>query len=606
MTAVVADRDATGEPVGTARDILRIAPAGETARLTWRLLRRRPGALVVTVLAFAGTGLAALVAPWVLGLVVDAVREHRDTATITRYAVVVAAAALLGGVLTAVSTAALARATAPALAELREDVLDRAVHLDTARLEAAGAGDVLSRVGDDVRTVTTSLNDVVPQLISSLVVTAFTGVGLVALDWRLGLAGLAAAPCYALALRWYLGRSGALYARQRVAQGERAEALVAGIHGAPTLRAFGREDAQLARVRHHSRHAADLAVEVFTVMMRFGGRCNASELAGLVLVLGAGFLLVRAGAGTVGEATAAALYFHRLFNPISGLLFAFDEIQSSGASLARMAGVASLTTARRSADVPAHDAPLRLLGVGHSYVDGIAVLRDIDLVVAPGEHVAVVGATGAGKTTLGAIAAGQLTPTRGEVRLGDVAAAGIDEQVMRRHICVVSQELHVFAGTLAENLRLARPAATAVELRAALERVGALGWADALTDGLDTVVGEHGAPLTPARTQQLALARVVLADPPAVVLDEATAEAGSSGARQLEIAALATIAGRTAIVVAHRLTQAAACDRVLVLDAGRVVEEGSHDELVAAGGAYARLWGAWSGTDGTDGTDPPR
>lgn len=577
------------------RDILRIAPAGETARLTWRLLRRRRGALAVTVLAFLGTGACALVAPWVLGLIVDAVRDGTNPSRVTAYGIVVAAAAVLGGVLTTVSTAALSRATAPALAELREDVLDHAVHLDTQRLEAAGSGDVLSRVGDDVRQVTTALNDVVPQLISSLVVTAFTAVGLVALDWRLGLAGLAAIPCYALALRWYLPRSAPMYRRQRIAQGERAEALVTGIQGAATLRAFGREDAHLGRVRQHSRHAADLAVDVFSVVLRFGARCNGSELVGLVLVLSAGFLLVRSGAGTVGEATAAALYFHRLFNPVAGLLFSFDEIQSSGASLARMAGVVSLPLPAGAGERPPADAALRLDRIGHAYVDGRPVLRDVDLTIAPGEHVAVVGATGAGKTTLGAIAAGQLRPSAGRVLLGDVDVASLAEPIVRGHVSVVSQELHVFAGTLADNLLLARPDATPDELRAALERVGALAWVTTLDDGLETVVGEHGANLTPAQAQQLALARVVLADPPAVVLDEATAEAGSAGARALERAALAAIEGRAALVVAHRLTQAAACDRVLVLDAGRVVELGSHGELVAAGGAYARLWQAWSG-----------
>jgi len=159
---------------------------------------------------------------------------------------------------------------------------------------------------------------------------------------------------------------------------------------------------------------------------------------------------------------------------------------------------------------------------------------------------------------------------------------------------LVTQEVHVFAGTLAEDLRLAAPEATDAELRAALDLVGALGWAERLPDGLATEVGDGGHTLTIAEAQQLAFARLVLADPPVVILDEATAEAGSAGARVLEAAAEAALEGRTALVVAHRLTQAAAADRVVVLAEGRVAESGTHTELVAAGGRYAELWSAWS------------
>jgi ABC-type multidrug transport system fused ATPase/permease subunit len=157
----------------------------------------------------------------------------------------------------------------------------------------------------------------------------------------------------------------------------------------------------------------------------------------------------------------------------------------------------------------------------------------------------------------------------------------------------VTQEVHVFAGPLADDLRLARPDAGDDELRAALAAVGALEWADALPNGLDTVIGDGGHALTVVQAQQLALARLVLADPPIAVLDEATAEAGSAGARVLDAAARKALEGRTGLVVAHRLSQAATVDLVVVLDEGRVVEQGSHAELVAAGGRYAALWAAW-------------
>lgn len=222
--------------------------------------------------------------------------------------------------------------------------------------------------------------------------------------------------------------------------------------------------------------------------------------------------------------------------------------------------------------------------VSHAYGDGPPVLHRVSLRLGVGEQVALVGASGAGKSTLARLVAGVQAPSSGDVWVGG------------RRVVLVTQEVHVFAGALRDDLRLARPDATDDELREALSTVRALSWAEALPDGLGTVVGEGGHRLDAARAQQLALARLVLADPPVAVLDEATAEAGSAGARVLERSAAAALAGRTSLVVAHRLTQAVAADRVVVLDGGRVVESGTHEALRDAGGPYSALWTAWSGS----------
>lgn len=578
----------------STRELLPVASGRETARLLGRLLGHQRGAMVAATVAFAIAGLAAMVPPWVLGLIVDEADSGGSAAAVVRLCLLIAAAAVVGAVASALSLSFLARAAEPALARLREDVLSRTLGLDTARLERAGVGDLLSRVGDDVRTIATATKEVVPLVITSGVAVVFTTVGLFALDWRLGIAGLAAAPSYALGLRWYLPRSGPLYREERVAQGERAQALVSGLQGAASVRAFALERDHLAAVDDRSTRTMGIAIRVFNMLCRFGARGNRSELVGLAAVLGTGFFLVRADETTVGAVTAAALYFHRLFNPIGALMYLFDEVQSTGASLARLAGVVSIPAPPpEPGDAVSSRPALEVSGLSHSYVEGLPVLHDVSLRVEPGERVAVVGATGAGKTTLGAIVAGVLRPTAGTLRLGGAAYDDLDERSVRRSVVLVSQDVHVFSGTVRDAVTLARPEADDDAVRTALTRTLAWEWVAALPDGLDTLIGDDGHPLSSAQAQQLALARVVLRDPPVVVLDEATAEAGSAGARVLEEAAEAATAGRCALVVAHRLTQSQRADRVVVMAEGRIVEQGTHDDLVAAGGRYAELWDAW-------------
>jgi ATP-binding cassette subfamily C protein len=313
-------------------------------------------------------------------------------------------------------------------------------------------------------------------------------------------------------------------------------------------------------------------------------------------VLVTGWFLVRGDLATVGAVTAAALYFHRLFNPLGLIVLEFDMVQQAGASLARLVGVSSLPPPPVVASPPVPvDAGIEVRGVRHRYDGGPPVLRDVSLRIAPGERVALVGASGAGKTTLAGLAAGLLTPSAGSVLLGGVTLDALGAAEVRRRIGLISQEVHVFSGTLLDDVTLARASSSEAEVVAALDLVGALEWARALPDGLRTHVGEGAHQLTAAQAQQVALARLVLMDPDVAVLDEATAEAGSAGARELDRAADAATAGRTTLIVAHRLSQAARADRVVVLDHGEVVEVGRHEDLVDAGGRYAELWRSWSG-----------
>ncbi|SSC23721.1 ABC transporter type 1, transmembrane domain, partial [Klenkia terrae] len=564
--------------------LLPVATGRRAGRVVADELRARPLAASLTALTAVCAAAAGLIAPTVLGRLVDAV--DRGEGTIWPFVWALLGAALLSAVLTGLSAVLIARLGETVLARLREKVVDRALHLPSATLDRVRGGDLLSRVGDDVAKVADAVTSALPQVAGAGLTVLLTLVGLGALDWRLALAGMVALPLYVTALRWYLPRSAPRYAAERVAMGERSQALVSSVQGADTVHAYADEARHRAVVDDRSASALGITLGVFRLFTDFGWRMNRAEYLGLAAVLGVGFFLVRSGDVTVGAVTTAALLFHRLFGPLGLLLFTFDDVQSAGASLVRMVGVADLPDAAAAPRVRTAARPaVELRGIGHSY-GGPPVLVDVDLALAPGERVALVGASGAGKTTLASVLAGGLDPAAGQVLLDGEPVADL-----RAQVGLVSQEVHVFAGSLADDVRLARPDATDAEVVAALETVGA-GWATAM--GLDTVVGDGGRELTAPQAQQLALARLVLADPPVAVLDEATAEAGSAGARDLEDAALAATAGRTTLVVAHRLTQAARADRVVVLAAGRVVEEGTHAELVEAGGRYARLWTAWS------------
>ncbi|MBE2318898.1 ABC transporter ATP-binding protein [Solirubrobacter sp. CPCC 204708] len=545
-----------------------------TSKQCWAVIRellrpRRTQAIVATVVLVAAAAVG-LLGPLLLGEIVD--RVDSRTGSITWPAVALLGAALGEALLAALGLTLISYLGQPILASLRERVVAKALRLPAAQIERGGRGDLLSRLGDDIAVVSEAVVEAFPPLAAASLTLLLSFAGLATIDPRLTLAALLVVPVQVWAVRWYAKRAGPAYAEERKVSGERAQAILDVVGGAKTIRALNLAGTALPRVEARSVSSIAAVVRTIRISTHFSSRLNAAEFVGTASVLVVGFFLVDADAITVGAATAGALLFIRNFDTFNIVLGTIDEANRALAALARLVGV--LQVPDPPSPEPHDGAHVSLTNISHAYDGGPPVLHDIDLQIAAGERVAIVGVSGSGKTTLAKVVARFHEPTSGTAHVGDVA--------------LVTQEVHVFAGTLADDLRLADPTASDEALRAALQAVKA-DWAS-----LDTVVGHGGVELTPAQAQQLALARLHIRDPQIAVLDEATAEAGSAGARLLEQAAASVLDGRTALVVAHRLTQAARADRIVVMDQGRIVESGTHKELVAAGGTYAALWRAWS------------
>ncbi|MBK7819911.1 MAG: ABC transporter ATP-binding protein [Tessaracoccus sp.] len=578
-----------------SRRILPTATARRSAAVLWQAIARHPGILALTLLLNVAASTAAVAAPLLLGRIIDAVTTGGPTArgTVLALTAGLVGAALAAGVLLGFARRFTEQLGVTVAAGLREDVLEHALQLDPHVLEAAGSGDVTSRVTEDVEQINSSIS-LMARVVMALITVAVTAVGLLTLDWRLACAFAAVFPVHWIGIRFVLPVLAPRFAAERQSAAVRTQEILTTLDGAATVRAYAMVPRRVGIVEEASLDTNRKRLTALRASLTFDNLMNYAEAVGFTAILTAGFFLVRADIVTVGAVTAAALLFHRLFGPLGVLFMSFANVLRAAAALTRLVGVADLPLPTPS-DRP-FSPPLGVVvdRLSHHYPDGPTVLHDVSVAVPPGSSLAVVGESGAGKTTLAALIGGVFPAAAGQILLGADAVDDLDPRSVRRRVAVVTQEVHTFAGTLADDLRLARSEATDDDLAAALRAVGALDWVSALPEGLGTRVGTGGHPLTVDQAQQLALARIVLVAPPVVVLDEATAEAGSAGARALERSAEAVTAARTAIVVAHRLTQARACDVIAVMSGGRIVELGTHDDLVAARGHYAELWAAWS------------
>ncbi len=554
--------------------------------MVWHELRRcwgrRGWALLPLGLLFAAGAAFGTVPALVFGVLVDVIDgQEADTANLAWLGALMAGAVVAAALLDGIGIVVGAHLLETTLARLRERMIGSAFALPQARVERAGTGDLVSRSSDDVAAVAEAITDAGPAIATSVFTIAASFTAMAVVDPWYVVALLVTTPIHVLALRRYLRTAPGVYAAERAATADRAQHLLESLYGLATVRAYGLVGDRARRVASSSWTVVRLSIRTVTVQNALFARLNLAELVGVGALLVVGFVLVANDRGTIGATTTAMLLFLRLFNPINALLFVADQAQSAYASLARIVGVIDAAHTQ-VVPVPGRadgDAVVALTDVTFGYEPGHPVLQEITLRVRAGETVAIVGATGAGKSTIAGLVAGIHQPTAGTVRRpttpGDVV--------------LVTQETHVFDGTLRDNLTLGAAEATDRQLRAALEHVDAAIVVDAYEQGLDTKVGAGGADVPPAHAQLIALARVVLADPRVVVLDEPTAEAGSVEAGRLDRAAAAVLAGRTGVVITHRLGQARAASRIVVLAHGRIVEEGTHAALVSARGTYAQL-----------------
>ncbi|UUU25948.1 ABC transporter ATP-binding protein [Streptomyces sp. DSM 40750] len=594
--------------------ILPVSDPAAARRYGWQTMRRHPKLLAGALGLNAAAAAAGLVGPRLLGELVQDVAGGTTAGHVTRVVIVLLFFVLVQAWLIRGATVLGGRLSQAVLAEMREKFIERVLALPLSTAENAGSGDLISRASRGVDEMQRTAQYALPAILTAGFTFLLSIVGMLAVSPALTVVILVAVPPVALVTRWYLSRSTEAYRAYKTAAAGMTEELAASTDGAATIEALG-----LAKRRVEAGDAsvaATYAADIGTLRLRtvFLPTAEIGYRLPMIAALLLGGYFYSEGWASLSAVTAVVLYTQQMSEPISQARDWLTEMQTATTSLQRLLGVTEVPPDRQVREHTVDSGQgliLEKVTFGYGDGDGPEVLHGINITVGKGERLAIVGPSGAGKSTLGRLMAGIHGPSSGSVRLGGAPLIELPLEQLRREVALVSHEQYVLGGTLRENLALAvREGDSAADevIWSAVEAVEAEEWVQALPDGLDTTIGSGGTSLSPAQSQQLAIARLIVADPKVLVLDEATSLLDPTSARDLERSLNALLEGRTVITIAHRLHTAYDADRIAVIEDGRVVELGSHTELIANAGYYARLWSSWHGepTDTKTGTEGER
>ena len=579
---------------GLARSANRlpIASAATVNKEMWELLwQHRRGFLAVAILQLLTTT-AALVPPRAFGNLLDALKRNASEVNVRYTVIIVVIALILQSTFVYFTKVRASILGEFVLSALRERFVARVIELPPHVVERAGSGELLTRTTTDIDHITWAVRDAVPVITVCLVSIAGISTAIAVTAPNFLAAVFIGIPLVFAATRWYLGRSSQAYRVETSSWAIANSVLVETAESGRTIDALRlgkarveRTEASISRWIEWERYTLRLRSRWFPVV-----ELNYILPVSTALLMGAFFY--QRGEMTIAQITSGILYAQMLAGPIEAMLWWIDELQTGKASLSRLLGIQEIDDREIREGQPTGR---EIVGqqVRYGYRSGRDVLKGLSFMIEPGTKIAIVGPSGAGKSTLGRLLAGVQPPHSGEITVGGAHIGYMPIENARTHVALVTQEHHVFVGTLRDNLLLAQEGATDEEVWRALESVDAAIWTLALPEGLETKVGSGGYRLLPAQAQQLALARLVLADPHTLILDEATSLLDQQAARHLEGSLDAVLKGRTVIAIAHRLQTAHDADLIAVIDDGQITEWGSHDQLIAAQGAYAHLWRSW-------------